>query len=76
MVNIRKGSVQMKPTLSTMIVDLLKENPLLTRAEIGQRLGVEEQRIKEYVSRLKKSGALSEKKILIPQNRDIEINVR
>lgn len=63
-------------TLSVKIVEVLKENPLLTRAEIGQLLGVEEQRIKEYVSRLKKSGALSEKKILIPQNRDIEINVK
>ena len=63
-------------TLSVKIVEVLKENPMMTRAEIGQRLGVKEQRINEYVARLKKSGALSERKILIPQNRDIEINVK
>lgn len=65
-----------KKTIGERIIDVLKENPLFTRAELAHAVGTTEQRASEYISNLKRAGLLTEQKILIPQNREAKIEVK
>lgn len=50
-----------RSSLSQRILDLLKEDPTLTRDTIAARLGVASNTVKEYLTKLKRSGRLHRK---------------
>ena len=64
------------PTLDERVYNAIKENPTATREEIAQIVGITLQRARERVAMLKKKGMLSEVKVLVPLNREIEIKVK
>lgn len=69
---------QMKtnPTLDERVYNAIKENPTATREEVAQIVGITLQRARERVAVLKKKGMLSEVKVLVPLNREIDIKVK
>ena len=71
-------TVQMKklPTLDEKVYNAIKENPTATREEVAQIVGITLQRARERIAMLKKKGMLSEVKVLVPLNREIDIKVR
>ena len=64
------------PTLDERVYNAIKENPTATREERAQIVGITLQRARERVAMLKKKGMLSEVKVLVPLNREIEIKVK
>lgn len=64
------------PTLDERVYNAIKENPTATREEIAQIVGITLQRARERVAMLKKKGMLSEVKVLVPLNREIDIKVK
>ena len=64
------------PTLDERVYNAIKENPTATREEIAQIVGITLQRARERVAMLKKKGMLSEVKVLVPLNREIDIEVK
>ena len=64
------------PTLDERVYNAIKENPTATREEIAQIVGITLQRARERIAVLKKKGMLSEVKVLVPLNREIEIKVK
>lgn len=64
------------PTLDERVYNAIKENPTATREEIAQIVGITLQRARERVAMLKKKGMLTEVKVLVPLNREIEIKVK
>jgi len=64
------------PTLDERVYNAVKENPTATREEIAQIVGITLQRARERVAMLKKKGMLSEVKVLVPLNREIDIKVK
>ena len=64
------------PTLDERVYNAIKENPTATREEVAQIVGITLQRARERIAVLKKKGMLSEVKVLIPLNREIEIKVK
>ena len=64
------------PTLDERVYNAIKENPTATREEVAQILGITLQRARERIAVLKKKGMLSEVKVLVPLNREIDIKVK
>lgn len=64
------------PTLDERVYNAIKENPTATREEVAQIVGITLQRARERIAVLKKKGMLSEVKVLVPLNREIEIKVK
>lgn len=64
------------PTLDERVYNAIKENPTATREEVAQIVGITLQRARERIAVLKKKGMLSEVKVLVPLNREIEIRVK
>lgn len=64
------------PTLDEKVYSAIKENPTATREEIAQIVGITLQRARERVAMLKKKGMLTEVKVLVPLNREIDIKVK
>ena len=64
------------PTLDERVYSAIKENPTATREEVAQIVGITLQRARERIAVLKKKGMLSEVKVLVPLNREIEIKVK
>lgn len=64
------------PTLDEKVYNAIKENPTATREEVAQIVGITLQRARERIAVLKKKGMLSEVKVLVPLNREIEIKVK
>ena len=64
------------PTLDERVYNAIKENPTATREEIAQIVGITLQRARERVAMLKKKGMLTEVKVLVPLNREIDIKVK
>lgn len=64
------------PTLDERVYNAIKENPTATREEIAQIVGITLQRARERIAVLKKKGMLSEVKVLVPLNREIDIKVK
>ena len=64
------------PTLDERVYNAIKENPTATREEIAQIVGITLQRARERIAMLKKKGMLSEVKVLVPLNREIDIKVK
>lgn len=64
------------PTLDERVYSAIKENPTATREEVAQIVGITLQRARERVAVLKKKGMLSEVKVLVPLNREIDIKVK
>ena len=64
------------PTLDERIYDAIKEYPTATREDVAQIVGITLQRARERIAVLKKKGMLSEVKVLVPLNREVDIKVR
>lgn len=64
------------PTLDERVYNAIKENPTATREEVAQIVGITLQRARERIAVLKKKGMLSEVKVLVPLNREIDIKVK
>ena len=64
------------PTLDEKVYNAIKENPTATREEVAQIVGITLQRARERIAVLKKKGMLSEVKVLVPLNREIDIKVK
>lgn len=64
------------PTLDERVYNAIKENPTATREEVAQIVGITLQRARERIAVLKKKGMLSEVKVLVPLNREVEIKVK
>ena len=64
------------PTLDERVYNAIKENPTATREDIAQIVGITLQRTREWIALLKKKGMLSEVKVLVPLNREIDIKVK
>ena len=64
------------PTLDERVYNAIKENPTATREEVAQIVGITLQRARERIAVLKKKGMLSEVKVLVPLNKEIEIKVK
>ena len=64
------------PTLDERVYNAIKENPTANREEVAQIVGITLQRARERIAVLKKKGMLSEVKVLVPLNREIEIKVK
>ena len=64
------------PTLDERVYNAIKENPTATREEVAQIVGITLQRARERIAMLKKKGMLSEVKVLVPLNREIDIRVK
>ena len=64
------------PTLDERVYNAIKENPTATREEVAQIVGITLQRARERIAVLKNKGMLSEVKVLVPLNREIDIKVK
>ena len=64
------------PTLDERVYNAIKENPTATREEVAQIVGITLQRARERIAVLKKKGMLSEVKVLVPLNREIDIKIK
>ena len=64
------------PTLDERVYNAIKENPTATREEVAQIVGITLQRARERIAVLKKKGMLSEVKVLVPLNKEIDIKVK
>ena len=64
------------PTLDEKVYNAIKENPTATREEVAQIVGITLQRARERIAVLKKKGMLSEVKVLVPLNREVDIKVK
>lgn len=64
------------PTLDERVYSAIKENPTATREEVAQIVGITLQRARERIAVLKKKGMLSEVKVLVPLNKEIDIKVK
>ena len=64
------------PTLDEKVYNAIKENPTATREEVAQIVGITLQRARERIAVLKKKGMLSEVKVLVPLNREIDIKIK
>ena len=64
------------PTLDEKVYNAIKENPTATREEVAQIVGITLQRARERIAVLKKKGMLSEVKVLVPLNREVDILVK
>ena len=73
---MNETKMKKSPTLDERIYNAIKENPTATREEIAQIVGITLQRARERVAMLKKKGMLSEVKVLVPLNREIDIKVK
>lgn len=71
-----KTKMKKLPTLDERVYNAIKENPTATREEVAQIVGITLQRARERIAVLKKKGMLSEVKVLVPLNREIDIKVK
>ena len=73
---MNETKMKTNPTLDERVYNAIKENPTATREEVAQIVGITLQRARERVAVLKKKGMLSEVKVLVPLNREIDIKVK
>ena len=73
---MNETKMKKSPTLDERVYNAIKENPTATREEVAQIVGITLQRARERIAMLKKKGMLSEVKVLVPLNREIEIKVK
>ena len=73
---MNETKMKTSPTLDERVYNAIKENPTATREEVAQIVGITLQRARERVAVLKKKGMLSEVKVLVPLNREIDIKVK
>ena len=73
---MNETKMKTNPTLDERVYNAIKENPTATREEVAQIVGITLQRARERIAMLKKKGMLSEVKVLVPLNREIEIKVK
>ena len=59
-------------SLEEKIYNLLRESNGLTRAEIADKLSISEQRVSEYVAKMKRNRRLKEKRIIVTINQELE----
>lgn len=63
-------------SLEEKIYNLLRESNGLTRAEIADELSISEQRVSEYVAKMKRNRRLKEKRIIVTINQELETITR
>lgn len=63
-------------SLEEKIYNLLRESNGLTRAEIANELSISEQRVSEYVAKMKRNRRLKEKRIIVTINQELETITR
>ena len=73
---MNETKMKKSPTLDERVYNAIKENPTATREEVAQIVGITLQRARERIAMLKKKGMLSEVKVLVPLNREIDIRVK
>lgn len=60
-------------TYTQQIILSLKQNPYQTKAEIAASLGMTEQRVREYIAKMKRKQLLHEQKIILLPGMEVEI---
>ena len=73
---MNETKMKTNPTLDERIYDAIKEYPTATREDVAQIVGITLQSARERIAVLKKKGMLSEVKVLVPLNREIDIKVK
>ena len=63
-------------TYEQLIFKGLSENPLATKEELADIAGTTVKTITEYISKLKKKNKLSTQTIIIPDGKNLSLNVK
>lgn len=63
-------------TYEQQIFLTLSHNPFATKKEIAESIGTTEKTVGEYISKLKKQNKLTTQTIIIPNGKNLSLNVK